>query len=254
MRVSLTLAFGLIALLYASIGHAGATGYVALMALYELDTDSIRPTALCLNIIVASITTIQFWRAGHFRINFFFPIAVISIPAATLGGAIKLPTNAFESLVGIVLIISAYVVLPIAVNHSQKLTGLLGIQPEYWRRRPQLAAIGGGLGFLSGLTGVGGGVFLTPTLLSFQQFPVKQVAALSAPFILLNSVAGLMGGWLVGNAAPNINIPIITAVVLGGIIGSQTGAFIISPRMLRYFTSAVLVVAGSKLLIQGVLL
>lgn len=250
MRFSLALAFGLIALLYASIGHAGATGYVALMALCEFETDSIRPTALCLNIIVAFITTIQFWRAGYFRTDIFFMIAFLSVPAATLGGAITLPTDIFESLVGLILLVSAYIVLPTLGNHTLKHNILPRVKPAYWRRRQNLAAIGGGLGLLSGLIGVGGGVFLTPTLLSLQQFPVKQVAALSAPFILLNSVAGLMGGWLVGNSLPYINIPVVIGVVLGGIIGSQCGAFMISPRILRYLTSVVLVVAGSKLLIK----
>ena len=251
MNPVLTLAIGAVALLYASVGHAGATGYIAVMTLFGLDPQVIRPTALMLNVIVASIVTAQFWRAGHFRPRLFLPLAVASVPAAAAGGAASLPTAAFEAIVGVVLLFSAVRI----VVEPRGEAGDADVDPTGARRFTSLflIALGGSLGLLSGLTGVGGGVFLTPALLALRVAPVKQVAAVSAPFILVNSIAGLLGGFAAGRPLPPIGLAVIGAVVVGGAVGSQLGAFRVSPQGLRRLMGVVLVVAGLKLLLKGVL-
>ena len=251
MNPVLTLAIGAVALLYASVGHAGATGYIAVMTLFGLDPQVIRPTALMLNVIVASIVTAQFWRAGHFRPRLFIPLAVASVPAAAAGGAASLPTAAFEAIVGVVLLFSAVRI----VVEPRGEAGDADVDPTGASRFTSLflIALGGSLGLLSGLTGVGGGVFLTPALLALRVAPVKQVAAVSAPFILVNSIAGLLGGFAAGRPLPPIGLAVIGAVVVGGAVGSQLGAFRVSPQGLRRLMGVVLVVAGLKLLLKGVL-
>lgn len=251
MNPWLTLAIGTVALLYASVGHAGATGYIAVMTLFGLDPQVIRPTALVLNVIVASIATAQFWRAGHFRPRLFLPLAVASVPAAAIGGAANLPTAAFEAVVGLVLLVSAMRIFGAARAESGEAADATTAGGGF--STPFIAALGGSLGLLSGLTGVGGGVFLTPALLALRAAPVKQVAAVSAPFILVNSLAGLLGGFAAGRALPPISLAVIAAVVVGGGIGSQLGAFRMSPRGLRLLMGVVLVVAGLKLLMKAVL-
>ena len=251
MNPVLTLAIGAVALLYASVGHAGATGYIAVMTLFGLDPQVIRPTALMLNVIVASIVTAQFWRAGHFRPRLFLPLAVASVPAAAAGGAASLPTAAFEAIVGVVLLFSAVRI----VVEPRGEAGDADVDPTGASRFTSLflIALGGSLGLLSGLTGVGGGVFLTPALLALRVAPVKQVAAVSDPFILVNSIAGLLGGFAAGRPLPPIGLAVIGAVVVGGAVGSQLGAFRVSPQGLRRLMGVVLVVAGLKLLLKGVL-
>lgn len=251
MNPVLTLAIGAVALLYASVGHAGATGYIAVMTLFGLDPQVIRPTALMLNVIVASIVTAQFWRAGHFRPRLFLPLAVASVPAAAAGGAASLPTAAFEAIVGVVLLFSAVRI----VVEPRGEAGDADVDPTGASRFTSLflIALGGSLGLLSGLTGVGGGVFLTPALLALRVAPVRQVAAVSAPFILVNSIAGLLGGFAAGRPLPPIGLAVIGAVVVGGAVGSQLGAFRVSPQGLRRLMGVVLVVAGLKLLLKGVL-
>jgi uncharacterized membrane protein YfcA len=251
MNPLLPLAIGIVALLYASVGHAGATGYIAVMTLFGLEPQVVRPTALVLNVVVATIATVQFRRAGHFRPRLFLPLAAASVPAAALGGAIDLPTAAFAGIVGVVLLVSAARIF--SGDHAT--ADACPDDEAEWRQPtvPFLAALGGGLGLLSGLTGVGGGVFLTPVLLTLRMAPVKQVAAVSAAFILVNSMAGLVGGLAAGRGLAPVGNAVITAAVVGGVVGSQLGAFRLPARTLRVLMSGVLVVAGLKLLGHAVL-
>src|SRR5437588_11861720 len=155
--VLLFIAVGLIAFLYSTVGHAGASGYIAVMALWGLAPDVIRPTALLLNILVAIIGAFQFWRAGHFDWKLFWPFALLSIPAAYLGGYLHLPASILKTLIGVVLIFSA-----------ARLIFRRADPPETTPPSPPLAiGTGAAIGFLSGLTGTGGGIFLTPLLLFF---------------------------------------------------------------------------------------
>lgn len=244
MNSLLPAAIGLVALLYASVGHAGATGYVAVMTLCGLPATSIRPTALALNVVVAAIATVQFRRAGHFRPRLFWPLAVASVPCAFLGGAIALPTAALETALGIVLMAAAARLLGGVRSPPAAIAAPRTSRPE------TLAAVGAAVGLLSGLTGVGGGVFLTPALMALAAAPVQGVAAVTAPFILANSLAGLAGGLLAGRPVPAVGLPVIAAAVLGGTIGSQLGAFRLPPRTLRLLMACVLTVAGGKLLLD----
>jgi len=247
MHAILPLVIGLVALLYASVGHAGATGYIAVMTLLGTPAAAVRPTALTLNVIVATIASVQFFRAGHFRPQLFWPLAVASVPCAFVGGAITLPTTALEAVLGCVLVAAAARMLLDAQGPAAD--GLAATEPRAVGRPSVVwAAIGGAIGLLSGLTGVGGGVFLTPALLALRAAPVKTIAAVTAPFILVNSLAGLGGGLLAGRPFPAAGPPVIAAAVIGGAIGSHCGAFRLPARTLRLLMAAVLAFASIKLL------
>lgn len=242
-----------VAILYASVGHAGATGYIAVMGLLGLAPEVIRPTALVLNLVVAAIGTVQFVRAGHFRRDLFVPLAFASVPAAAVGGWLALPTAAFEGLLGLVLAFSAGRIV-LDVIWSRGAVDLAGEDQTAVRRLsiPLLAVIGSGLGLASGLTGVGGGVFLTPLLLALRVATTRQVAAVSIVFILVNSAAGL-GGWLAGGRSlAAIDPRVVAAAAAGGLLGSYLGAFTLPVRWLRLLMAVVLAVASVKLLGEAV--
>ena len=251
MHAILPLAIGIVALVYASVGHAGATGYIAVMTLAGMPAATVRPTALVLNVIVATIASVQFFRAGHFRARLFWPLAMASVPCALLGGAITLPTATFEAVLGVVLLASAAQIIRNALRDTATVAAYEPASdagPMWQGSGLWLSTLGGGIGFLSGLTGVGGGVFLTPALLALQAAPVKNIAAVTAPFILVNSFAGLAGGLLAGRALQSISLPVIAAAVIGGAIGSHWGAFRLPARTLRLLMAGVLVFASVKLL------
>src|SRR5207249_4728429 len=179
----LCLAIAVIAFLYSSVGHAGASGYIATITLFGLATTVIRPTALVLNILVASISAFQFWRAGHFAWKLFWPFAVLSIPAAYLGGYLQPSASVLRTLIGLVLLFS------VARFIFRREDPPKVEQPSV----PTAIGLGAGIGFLSGLTGTGGGIFLTPLLLFCHWAHIRQAAAVSALFILVNSISGLSG-------------------------------------------------------------
>jgi len=240
-----------VAVLYASVGHAGATGYIAVMGLLGLAPEVIRPTALVLNLVVATIGTVQFVRAGHFRRDLFVPLALASVPAAAIGGALSLPTAVFEGVLGLVLAFSAVRVagdvfwpgsrLAAGCRPAEELSGWRKLSPA------SLAGLGASLGLASGLTGVGGGVFLTPLLLELRVAATRQVPAVSVVFILVNSAAGL-GGWVAaGRSMAAIDPVIVIAAAVGGLAGSQLGAFRLPTHSLRLLMAIVLAVASLKL-------
>ena len=246
----MTLAVGLVALVYATVGHAGATGYIALMTLFGMSAEVIRPTALMLNIVVGAITALQFGRAGYVRAHQIVPLVCGSIPAALIGGWLVPSVPFFELVVGGVLILSAAGVWRDKVPRPHVVPkSLLG--QSALGQSVMLFAVGILLGLLSGLTGVGGGVFLTPTLLFMRSAPVKQVAGTSAVFILVNSIAGLIGWISAGNTLPRVASELVVAVAIGGVIGARLGAFDLTPRTLRTCIAFVLLLAGTKLLFQA---
>ena len=173
----------IVAFLYSSVGHAGASGYIAVMTLFGLAAATIRPTALILNILVATIGSVQFARAGYFSWRLFWPFAVLSIPAAYLGGYLQLPVVILRVLIGLVLLFSA-------ARLFFRKSDPPDVQPP---APPAAIGVGGIVGLLSGLTGTGGGIFLTPMLLFFRWARIREAAAVSALFILVNSIAGLAG-------------------------------------------------------------
>lgn len=200
----------LAALLYSSVGHAGASGYLAAMALCGVDPGTMKPTALLLNILVAAIATLQFWRAGCFSWSLFWPFAVVSAPCAYIGGTIA-PAAFYKPLVGAVLLYASYRMLRSAAA-----------APGSLRRIPLVLALSLGalIGLLSGLTGVGGGIFLSPLLLILRWAEPRQTAGVSAAFILVNSVAGLLGHLSKLASLPPALSWWALAAVAGGTIGS----------------------------------
>jgi uncharacterized protein len=236
--VLLFLAIGLIAFLYSSVGHAGASGYIATMTLFGIMPTIIRPTALVLNILVASIGTFQFWRAGHFSWKLFWPFAVFSIPAAYLGGYLQPSASVLRILIGIVLLFS-----------SARLIFRRSDPPKTFPpSRPMAISVGAGLGFLAGLTGTGGGIFLTPLLLFCRWAHIRQAAAVSALFIWVNSIAGLIGYFTKTRSIPSLGLILAAAAIIGGIIGSHLGSRRLAVRVISIFLAAVLVIAGTKLI------
>ena len=236
--VLLFLAVGLIAFLYSTVGHAGASGYIAVMTLWGIAPATIRPTALVLNILVASIGAFQFWRAGHFSWRLFWPFALLSIPAAYFGGYLQPSASVLRILIGVVLLFSA-----------ARLVLLRSDPPETFDpSRPTSISVGAGLGFLSGLTGTGGGIFLTPLLLFCRWAHIRQAAAVSALFILVNSVAGLVGYFTKVHSVPSLGLTLALAAIIGGIVGSHLGSRRFAVRVISLFLATVLLVAGTKLI------
>ena len=236
--VLLFLAIGLIAFLYSSVGHAGASGYIATMTLFGIMPTIIRPTALVLNILVASIGTFQFWRAGHFSWKLFWPFAVFSIPAAYLGGYLQPSASVLRILIGVVLLFSA---VRLVFRRGDPLQ-------TFTPPRPVAISVGAGLGFLSGLTGTGGGIFLTPLLLFRQWAHIRQAAAVSALFIWVNSIAGLVGYFTKVHSIPSLGLILAAAAIIGGIVGSHLGSKRFAVRVISLFLATVLVIAGTKLI------
>ena len=231
------------AFLYASVGHGGASAYIAAMAIAGIAPAEMRPLALQLNVLVSAIGTYKFWRAGHFRWNLFWPFAATSIPAAYLGGALTLPGNAYRILVGLVLLYAGWQLWWSARRGDE-------LRPTRPLRIPLAMAIGGALGVLSGLTGVGGGIFLSPLLLLSGWAGTKQTSATSAPFILVNSIAGLAAG-LVRNPGPPPDYAwgLMAAVLLGGWAGAEYGSKRFANPVIRRLLAAVLAIAGGKMVL-----
>jgi len=228
------------AALYASVGHGGASSYLAVMGLFSFAPEVMKPTALALNILVSAVATLKFYRAGLFKWNLFWPFAIASIPAAYIGGATTLPARWYKILVGVVLIYAAIWMFRSSLRPINKESHA----PPLW------AAIVSGLaiGFLSGLTGVGGGIFLSPLLLYMGWSETRATSAVAAPFILVNSTSGLLGHISSVSQLP-ANIPLWGAtVVLGGWIGATYGSKRAPAPVLRQLLSLVLIVAGSKLI------
>jgi len=236
--VLLFIAIGLIAFLYSSVGHAGASGYIATMTLFGLAPTVIRPTALVLNILVASIGTFQFWRAGHFSWKLFWPFALLSIPAAYVGGYLQPSASFLRVLIGVVLLFSAARLVFRRGDPPQTIT------PS----RPVAISAGAGLGFLSGLTGTGGGIFLTPLLLFCRWAHIRQAAAVSALFIWVNLIAWLIGYFTKVRSIPSLGLILAAAAIIGGTVGSHLGSRRLAVRAISLFLATVLLIAGMKLI------
>jgi uncharacterized membrane protein YfcA len=226
------------AVLYSSVGHGGASAYLAVMALYGIAPAVMRPTALVLNLFVAGIAAVQFARAGHFSWKLFWPFALGSIPAAFVGGAIHLPESLYRQILGAVLLFAAV---------------RLAFEPRRHSARAPMPVwlailVGAGVGLLSGLTGVGGGIFLSPILLVGGFAEPKPVAAVSAAFIWVNSLAGLAGHPTSVALIPPVAAAWGAAAVAGGLLGSTYASRRLAGRTLKRLLAVVLVVAGLKML------
>jgi len=241
--VVIAILFFAAAALYASVGHAGASAYLAVMGLFSFAPSVMKPTALALNILVAAVATLKFYRARLFSWSLFWPFAVVSVPAAFIGGAMTLPARSYKVVVGVVLLYAAVWMLRSSLKPLLTET----------RRPPLWAALlaGAVIGFLSGLTGVGGGIFLSPLILYLGWADTRATSGVAAPFILVNSIAGLLGHFSsVEQLPPNIALWGLAAV-LGGWIGASYGSKRAPAPVLRQLLSLVLIVAGAKLIFGG---
>ena len=239
----LAVGMALAAFVYASVGHGGASAYLAAMALAGIAPAEMRPAALALNVLVSAMATVKFWRAGHFRWRLFWPFAATSIPLAYVGGALTLPGGAYRVLVGLVLLYAAAQLWR---------SGRGGDELRGAREVPLAVAMASGaaLGLLSGLTGVGGGIFLSPLLLMLGWAATKQTSAVAAPFILVNSIAALAAGVVAkGFAFPGWLPLLAVAVLVGGWFGAEVGARRLANPVVRRFLAVVLLVAGGKMVL-----
>jgi uncharacterized membrane protein YfcA len=232
------------AILYSSVGHGGASGYLAAMGLIGVVPAIMRPTALVMNIAVSSISLYKFTRAGGFNWRLFLPFAITSVPMAFIGGRIQLPIAWFGVLVGAVLVFSAVRLVLDTLSR--------GTAPRPVGGPPPIAialVTGAGIGLLSGLTGVGGGIFLSPLLVLMGWATVRESAAPTAAFILANSVSGLLGLLSRQPMLPDALPYWVVAVIAGGLIGATLGARRLGNHAMRRALSAVLVVAGAKMIV-----
>ncbi len=239
--LALTLLIFTAALLYSSVGHAGASGYLAAMALFGLAPHVMKPTALVLNLVVATVGTIRFASAGHFDWKLFWPFAALSVPMAFLGGMTKLPVPTYKIILGCVLLFAAWRLLVKPATQASAELKPVAV--------PRALIFGAVIGLLSGLTGVGGGIFLSPLLLFLGWADVKKTAAVSVAFILVNSAAGLLGHLASVKNVPHEIVWWAPAALLGGIIGAELGSRRLEPLTMRRLLSVVLVVAGVKMLL-----
>jgi uncharacterized protein len=237
--ILMAMLMGLGALLYTSVGHAGASAYLAIMAIFAVEPEVMRPTALVLNIVVASFATWRFVRAGQFNGRLLVPFVVGAVPAAFIAGQLELPGEVYRPVVAAILLLAA-----IRLLWPRPITALQDPRPP----RLWVALLSGAaIGTLSGLTGTGGGIFLSPLILLLGWEGARRTSGVSAGFILCVSIAGLLGSLSgVGRLPPELPF-LVGAVVLGAVVGTHVGIARLPPKGLLRALGAVLIVASAKL-------
>lgn len=228
-----------VAVLYSSVGHAGASGYLAAMALFGVPPATMKPAALVMNLVVALVGTWRFAWAGLIPWRLLLPLCLGSVPAALVGGFVALPTRAHRVLIGLILVFAA---VRLAWQGEAQTTRRPPPRP------PWLVGIGASFGLVAGLTGVGGGIFLSPLLILSGWEETRRTSGASVAFILLNSAAGLLGHLGAGRAIPPGVAALVPMALLGGLYGSWLGVRRFSTTTLRRLLSVVLLIAGAKLL------
>lgn len=244
--VTLCALFFLVAALYTTVGHAGASGYLAVMALIGLSPAAMRPTALLLNILVAAFTVFRFRQARYFSWRGLWPFLLGSVPLAAVGGMQDLPHGSYYAAVGVVLLLSALYLVWRALGSPVRMEeGIVHV-----RTLPAIF-IGAVIGLLSGLTGTGGGIFLSPTLLMLNWAGPKTTAGISAPFILVNSATALIAGAATVQSIPP-EIPWLAATALAGaLLGTWLGLQRLQQKGLLLTLAIVMSLAGFKLLLTA---
>jgi len=228
-----------VAALYASVGHGGASGYLALMAIFGTSTLIMKPTALMLNVFVAGISFFLYQKKGYFRWKLFFPFAMTSIPAAFFGGYLEIEPSLYKKILGFLLIFSVLRLMGWLGNEGKKLRA-----PILW----QSALVGLLIGLFSGLIGIGGGIILSPIILLLHWGNMKETAAVSALFIWVNSLAALLGMYVNGwTLSTDISILVVLAI-FGGILGAYFGSTKLNNVTLKRILALVLVLASIKLI------
>jgi uncharacterized membrane protein YfcA len=246
LSVELLLAalFFAVAVLYSSVGHAGASGYVAAMALLGFAPEQVRPTALALNLLVGGIGLFRFWRNGHVRWRNVLPFVLASAPAAFFAAQVELPRETYSILLGLVLLVAAIGVFRHAARAESEDAAAAG------RRVPWLSGllVGASIGVLSGLTGTGGAIFLTPLLLFAHWMPTREASGTSVAFVWINSLTGLAGLLHATGTLPAMLPLWLGVAALGALLGTQLGLRWLPVRGLRRALGVVLLVAAGKLL------
>lgn len=231
------------AILYTAVGHGGASGYLAVMALVGLAPATMKPTALVLSILVATIAPVRYARARAFSWAALWPFLLGSVPLAFFGGAVHLPGYIYRPIVGVILLVAAVRLLWLGKAAARPTTARVPVPPA--------VASGAGIGFLSGLTGTGGGIFLSPLLLFTGWLDTKQTAGVSAAFILVNSIAGLLGNLASVQGLPSALPFWALAAALGGFIGAGLGSRRLGHSALQRVLAVVLIIAGLKLIVTA---
>lgn len=236
--------FFLVAVLYSSVGHAGASGYIAAMALLGFAPEAVRPTALALNLLVGGIGLFRWWRGGHVRWRNVLPFVVASAPAAFLAAQVTLAKDSYSLLLGVILLVAALGVFHSA-GRAERVDAETAGRDVPWL--PSLL-VGAAIGTLSGLTGTGGAIFLTPVLLFARWMPTRDASGTSVAFVWINSLTGLAGLLHATGALPTMLPLWLGIVAVGALLGSQLGLRWLPVKGLRYALSLVLLVAAGKLL------
>lgn len=232
--------FPIVAFLYASVGHGGGSGYLALMALFGVSVFMMKPTALVLNIFVSGISFYHYYQGGHFKWKLFYPFALGSIPAAFIGGYLNVDPEIYKKILGVFLIFGVL-----------RMMGVFGKEKEGLRNVNLISAfiIGAAIGFFSGLIGIGGGIILSPVLLILHWANMKETASISALFIWINSLAGLSGLLISGVHIPVMAFFLVILVVIGGWTGAYYGSKMINSKSLKKVLAFVLILASIKLIL-----
>jgi uncharacterized membrane protein YfcA len=227
------------AILYTSVGHAGASAYIAVMTLFDLPPTVIKPTALTLNIFVSSYTSLRYIKSKLFNKSLFLFLSLGSVPAAYIGGRINLPSNVYKPVIGLLLLSSGVRFLVQALQSDK---------PHRDVNKALAIFIGAGVGLLSGITGTGGGIFLSPLIIWLGWVGVKQASGTAAAFIFVNSVAGLLGNIQSTSSLPSELPVFVVAVLLGALIGTRFGIKRLSSIGVKRALGCVLLIAGVKFL------
>ena len=227
-----------VAFMYAGVGHGGASGYLALMAMFLFPPEIMKPTALLLNIFVAGIAFFAFKKRGHFKWKLFYPFALASVPFAFLGGYLVVDAAIYKKILAVLLIFSILKMLGIIGNENVKFKEI-----KLW----QGLAVGSVIGFFSGMIGIGGGIILSPIILLMGWGRMKETAAVSALFIFVNSVAGMSGYLIKGSSVSSYSFLLVGVALIGGIAGAYYGSGKMNNMQLRYMLAVVLIIASVKL-------
>ncbi len=240
MSISFFILLFIVALLYASVGHGGASGYLALMAIYGFAPDIMKPSALVLNLFVSLTSFIMFYKGGHFKWKLFLPFALASIPFSFIGGTLSLDAVIYKKVLGVLLL------LPVIRFFFYPNTEEASLKSNNFILSLLIGAI---IGFLSGLIGIGGGIILSPVLLLLNWTNQKQTAAISALFILVNSIAGLIGQISKGIHIDTTVYTFAAIAFVGGLVGAWLGSLKFNQNILKYTLAIVLLMASVKLIL-----
>jgi len=229
----------IVAFLYATVGHGGASGYLALMALFSFSPETMKPTALLLNLFVAGIAFYHYYKAGYFNKKLFLSFAISSIPLAFLGGMISIDASIYKKILAVLLIFAILKMLNVFGKENEEIKGV-----KLW----QGLVVGGVIGFFSGLIGIGGGIILTPVILLLHWGNMKEAAAVSALFIWVNSASGLLGQFTTGITLSMQSFILVAIAIIGGFFGSYYGSKKFNNQGLKYLLAIVLIIACAKLM------